>query len=120
MLKTSFSLLQDKILDALPPRPLGDHIAPDAAISTAKVMQRIGISNPTNSDRAAVSRSLARLAARGLALRWGAGIHPHGRGFLWSRAKERSAHELANQYDYLAVRAQQRMTEMLVTPEEPK
>jgi DNA-binding MarR family transcriptional regulator len=82
-MQIAVSPLQERILAALP-------LSPEATIPTAKIMEGIGISNPSNADRATVSRSLARLAERGLVLRWHPAVRRPGRGNLWSRAKEQT------------------------------
>jgi predicted transcriptional regulator len=87
-MQISLSPLQERILAALP--------SPEATISTAKIMERIGISNPSNSDRATLSRSLARLAERGLVLRWRPEVSRPGRGNLWSRAVPMTAGKRAS------------------------
>jgi predicted transcriptional regulator len=78
-MQIAVSPLQERILAALP-------LSPEATIPTAKIMECIGISNPSNTDRAVVSRSLARLAERGLVLRWHPEMRRPGRGNLWSQA----------------------------------
>jgi transcriptional regulator with XRE-family HTH domain len=70
---------QDAILEALPARD-GD------PIPTSAVFERLGIQQPTNVQRASMSRSLARLAERGFAQRWTPDAFRPGMGYLWSRA----------------------------------
>src|ERR1700676_5529832 len=77
------SQLRKRILAVLP-------LSPEAPMPTGEVMERMGISRPSNAERAAISRSLARSAEHGLVLRWHAEIRLSGNGNLWSRAKQQT------------------------------
>jgi hypothetical protein len=68
------------LLAALP-RP---HEAP---VRVFELFRRLGVERPTNSQRASLSRSLARLEARGLVERWGAGRCLEGHGSFWRRTE---------------------------------
>jgi hypothetical protein len=72
------SSLQQRILAALP-------LATDKPISAGEIMRRIGIVEPTPSNRASISRSLARLCSRGLICRWRARVYLQGNGSRWTR-----------------------------------
>jgi DNA-binding transcriptional regulator YiaG len=87
MTVTSVSEIQVTILKALPGR--------DALpIPVAVIFERLGIHQPLHVHRASVSRSLARLAARGLAQRLNPEICRQGKGFLWRRGREVEEEEM--------------------------
>jgi DNA-binding MarR family transcriptional regulator len=79
MLRIPGSPLQERILAALP-------LSPDKTIAPGEIMKRIGVIEPSNANRVAVSRALARLAERGLVTRWRPELRRRGGGYLWSRA----------------------------------
>jgi hypothetical protein len=71
------SHLQDGLLAALPS-------AHEKPIAAAEIL---GVDSPSSvSQRASLSRSLARLADRGLVNRYHPEIYLHGRGYLWAKA----------------------------------
>lgn len=73
------SLMQEGILRILP--------ASNAkAVPTGTVLEGLGLLDPTNAERAAVSRSLLRLWHRGLILRWDPELRIQGSGRRWTRA----------------------------------
>ncbi len=55
-------------------------------VTTAKVMEGLGLYDPTAAERVAVGRSLTRLNERGLILRWSTQVARQGRGSLWNLA----------------------------------
>jgi len=76
---TATSNLQLAILDALPDRA-------GMAITVAGIFERLGVREPTNVQSTSLSRSLARVAYQGLALRWNSQRFPRGKGYLWTKA----------------------------------
>jgi Fe2+ or Zn2+ uptake regulation protein len=82
------SQLRKRILAALP-------VSPDAPVPTGKVMERMGISKPSNIERAVISRALARLAELGLVRRRRPEVRRAGHGNLWSRAVPMTAGDRA-------------------------
>ena len=71
------SPLQAAVLAALPRR--------EQPIKIAEIFARLGVTRPTASQRAAMSRSLVRLAARGLVEQWVAQRVLPGHGSRWRK-----------------------------------
>jgi len=78
--ESALSPLQERILAALPR-------APQERIPTSLILERLGISKPTDLDRTTVARSLARLSKRGLVQAWHPELPRQGRGYVWSRVQ---------------------------------
>lgn len=74
--KTMTSPFQVAILAVLPNRS-------EEAIPPQEILRRLGIERPTPSQRASLSRSLSRLAARGLVVRFRQNIE--SRNYNWRR-----------------------------------
>ena len=72
------SLLQAGILLALPAEP-------DQPIAVAEIFKRLGVARPSASQRASLSRSLARLAHRGVVVRYYPQRCTQGNGYLWGK-----------------------------------
>ncbi len=80
------SAMQKHILEILPPRPQADvAFKIDGLQRPREIILALGLPN-TNSNRAAVSRSLARLCKRGLALAWTGEVCSQGRGYSYSKS----------------------------------
>jgi hypothetical protein len=73
------SLLQGGILAALPPRN-------EKPIPPSELFKRLGVNLPTPSQRASLSRSLARLTKSGDVLCYETEVYRQGKGFLYSRS----------------------------------
>lgn len=55
-------------------------------ITVAEIFKRLGVTKPTASQRASMSRSLTRLSAKALVGRYVPGRYRPGKGCFWARA----------------------------------